>query len=231
MSITSLLTENVADFIHAVTLGFIALFPVVNPIGTAFVINPFFEGVSQKERTGYVRRIAFMVFYFSTAIIFTGHWILELFGISVDVVRVAGGIVIFMLGWNMLSGKDDPSSKVDTGNDDNSPPARKHNVASMLLYPITFPMTAGAGAISVLLTLSSHSANKGTGGYILNMGATLLSVALICIVTFFIYANTNKIIERLGSKNKVVAEKIFAFLIMCVAIDIASTGLIQLFNL
>ncbi len=227
MDISSFLGDNISNFIHTVFLSFIALFPVINPIGTAFVINPFFEGVDRKERVQYVRRITFMVFYLCIIIIFSGHWILQLFGISVPVVRLAGGIVIFMIGWRMLS-SNNSEEEVDSNNAQSKP---QDHISTLLLYPITFPMTAGAGAISVLLTLSSHSTDKGIGDYLLNTAAIVVALILICILIFVLFSNTNKIIERLGEQNKVVVNKIFAFLIMCVAIEIASTGIIELFKL
>ncbi len=225
MTHTAISVVDLSSFIHLVLMGFIALFPVFNPIGTAFVINPFFEGVDQKQRTRYVRRITLMTFYFGLIIIFLGHLILELFGISVAVVRVSGGLVIFMLGWNMLSGKGSNEDESEHAATDSS-----KGVESKLLYPITFPMTAGAGVISVLLTLSSHTATKHVSDYLLNVSAIILSLVMICVLIFFMYANTNRIIETLGEKNKVVVNKIFAFLIMCVGAEIVSAGLTELFK-
>ncbi len=220
----STILENISLFVRAVAISFIALFPVINPLGNAFIVNPFFEGVSQKERKAHVRKIALYTFYFCTIIVLTGHWILQLFGITVPVVRLAGGMVIFMIGWNILSGKSDHDS-----NEKSVTPNADSRVSAMLLYPITFPITAGAGTIAVLLTLASHSTEHGIGGFIFNTAAVIVALILMSILIYFLYYNSSKITERLGDKNKVIVNKIFAFLIMCVAIEIATTGIKELF--
>ncbi len=240
--------DSVTGFVHLVFLGVIALFPVYNPIGTAFVINPLFDGESKENRAKYVMQVAFLVFYFSVVIAFSGHWILKLFGISVPIVRIMGGLVIMNIGWRMLNGKDehvdgtehieDESGEADNqvhkANEETKHATEKkaHNtqesVASKLLYPITFPMTAGPGVISVLLTLSSHSSEKGFTNYVYNMSAVILSILIMCVVIYFIYKNTNWITEKLGEKNKQIINKIMSFIILCVGAEISVTGLMSI---
>ncbi len=226
--------HSVIDFIHLVFLGVIALFPVYNPIGTAFVINPLFDGESKEDRAKYVLQVAFLVFYFSVVIAFSGHWILKLFGISVPIVRTMGGLVIMNIGWKMLNGKDEHVDEADhiednaEHKDDKKGHFSQESVASKLLYPITFPMTAGPGVISVLLTLSSHSSDKGFTNYVYNMSAVILSIVIMCVVIYFIYKNTNWITEKLGEKNKQIINKIMSFIILCVGAEILVTGLVSI---
>ncbi len=226
--------HSITGFIHLVFLGVIALFPVYNPIGTAFVINPLFDGESKENRAKYVLQVAFLVFYFSVVIAFSGHWILKLFGISVPIVRTMGGLVIMNIGWKMLNGKDehvDEADHIEANKDlidDKKAHTGQESVASKLLYPITFPMTAGPGVISVLLTLSSHSSDKGFTNYVYNMSAVILSIVIMCVVIYFIYKNTNWITEKLGEKNKQIINKIMSFIILCVGAEILVTGLVSI---
>lgn len=233
--------DSVTNFINLVFLGVIALFPVYNPIGTAFVINPLFDGESKEDRAKYVLKVAFLVFYFSIVIALSGHWILKLFGISVPIVRIMGGLVIMSIGWKMLNGKDehvDGTEPIEDekGRADNeiqhSDQKKVHNpkesVVSKLLYPITFPMTAGPGVISVLLTLSSHSSDKGFTNYVYNMSAVMLSIVIMCVVIYYIYKNTSWITEKLGEQNKQIINKIMSFIILCVGAEISVTGLISI---
>ncbi len=226
--------HSITGFIHLVFLGVIALFPVYNPIGTAFVINPLFDGESKENREKYVLQVAFLVFYFSVVIAFSGHWILKLFGISVPIVRTMGGLVIMNIGWKMLNGKDehvDEADHIEANKDlidDKKAHTGQESVTSKLLYPITFPMTAGPGVISVLLTLSSHSSDKGFTNYVYNMSAVILSIVIMCVVIYFIYKNTNWITEKLGEKNKQIINKIMSFIILCVGAEILVTGLVSI---
>lgn len=215
--------NEITTFIHNVFIGLIALFPVINPIGTSFVVNPYFSDLSMKERKKMVLKVALYTFYISIVTLFTGQWILQLFGLSIPVVRIAGGIVICKIGWNFLSGKSDKDTQSNSDG--------KTNVADKLFYPITFPMTAGAGTISVLFTLSAHSHGAGIKEYILNTSAIVVSIILMCVLVYVMYLSSNTLIQRVGKKNEAVINSIVAFLIFCVGLQIASGGILELFHL
>src|SRR5574337_723457 len=91
------------SYIHFVFIGFIALFPVVNPLGSAFIVSPYFSGLSKKERTNAIKKIVFYVLVMCLFVLLSGHWILELFGISVPIIQLAGGILICKIGWDFLA--------------------------------------------------------------------------------------------------------------------------------
>src|SRR5476651_1917208 len=97
------MSQQFNTFIHLVFIGFVALFPVVNPIGSAFIISPYFLDVSRKERIKFVKKITLYSFMICAVTVFVGHWILELFGLSIPVIQIAGGIMICKIGWDFLS--------------------------------------------------------------------------------------------------------------------------------
>lgn len=75
------------SFIHLLFIGIISLFPVVNPIGSAFMVQPFLGNLSLTEKRNAVKKISIYAFCICSVSLFAGHWILELFGISVPVVQ------------------------------------------------------------------------------------------------------------------------------------------------
>lgn len=77
------MSATIHSFIHLLFIGIIALFPVVNPIGSAFIVNPYFERLSAADRKAAVRKITLYAFCVCTVALFAGHYILELFGISI----------------------------------------------------------------------------------------------------------------------------------------------------
>jgi multiple antibiotic resistance protein len=215
---------DLSSFIHYVFIGFVALFPVVNPLGTAFIVSPYFSDLTSKERSRAVKKITLYVFILSFVVLVTGHWILELFGISIPIIQLAGGIMICKIGWDFLSPAK-TNEKKDSSSDDAS---EKASIDNQLFYPITFPMTAGAGTISVLFTLSAHDSDKNISSYLINTGAILVAVIGMCILVFFCYVNANKLINYLGSHREKVINSIMAFLIFCVGLQIAVQGIQQL---
>jgi multiple antibiotic resistance protein len=212
-------------FVHLLFIGIIALFPVVNPIGSAFIVSPFFGHLDQNEKRSAVRKITFYAFCLCTVALFTGHYILKVFGLSIPVVQLAGGIMICKIGWESLTS--------DKKSDDDSPMAGKdlkvhEGIEDKLFYPITFPITTGAGTISVLFTLSAQSEGKDFSNYLENTIAIMLAIIFICMLIYIFYLNTKRIINYLGSSGEVIVNRISACLIFCVGLQIAVSGIMSL---
>jgi multiple antibiotic resistance protein len=221
------MTSNFYSFLHFAFIGFVALFPVVNPLGSAFIVSPYFSELSNKKRVMAVKRIAFYAFCICLVTLLTGHWILELFGLSIPIVQLAGGIMICKIGWDFLTPKkQDNMVKPSEPNNLNL----EATIDNKLFYPITFPITTGAGTISVLFTLSAQGTNKNINQYLLNTSAIMLAVIGICILIFICYVNANKLINYMGSQSEKIVNSIMAFLIFCVGLQIAVEGIIQIYS-
>jgi multiple antibiotic resistance protein len=212
------------SFIHLLFIGIIALFPVVNPIGSAFIISPYFAHLNQIEKRKAVSKITLYAFCVCTVSLFAGHWILELFGISIPIIQLAGGIMICKMGWEFLS-SDKKDENATAGTDEKPKQSEYNDLEKKLFYPITFPVTTGAGTISVLFTLSAHSATVGMKNYYINTGAILLSIIIMCTLIYIFYLNTKTIINYLGSNGEMIFNRVIAFLIFCVGLQIAITGI------
>jgi multiple antibiotic resistance protein len=217
------MSADLHSFIHLLFIGAIALFPVVNPFGSAFMVTPYFIDLTGDQKRQAVRKITFYAFSICTVALFTGHWILELFGLSVPVIQLAGGIMICKMGWGFLS-----SDKEIHLADANSDLSKENSFASLqkkLFYPITFPITTGAGTVSVLFTLSAHSAGHDIKGYLIGLAAILLAIIFMCLLIYICYLNAKTIIAHLGDKGEMIINRISAFLIFCVGLQIAVTGI------
>ena len=134
--------------------------------------------------------------------------------------------MICKIGWGFLSSdtNDKPDEKTSTQIDLDRIPL----IQNKIFYPITFPITTGAGTISVLFTLSASSANQDMSLYLVNVGALLVSVIGICVLIFIFYLNTNRLISYIGSHNEKIINSIMAFLIFCVGLQIAIGGIFHL---
>ncbi len=216
-------------FIHLVFIGFVALFPVVNPIGSAFIVSPYFADISRKERLKFVKRITFYSFIICAITVLVGHWILELFGLSIPVIQLAGGIMICKIGWEFLSADDKKMPEKSAA----EKAEKEHDTSAetKLFYPITFPITTGAGTIAVLFTLSAQGANTDRSVYLVNICALLVSIIGICILIFIFYLNTNRLISFIGERSEQIINRFMAFLIFCVGLQIVAGGITNLIKL
>lgn len=221
--------EFYESFIHLVFIGIIALFPVVNPIGSAFMVSPYFENLTRGEKKKAVGQITFYAFLICTVSLFAGQWILRLFGISIPVVQLAGGIMICKMGWEFLSSDEKKTSAEDLDGEPNV--SAFSHIANKLFYPITFPATTGAGTISVLFTLSAQGDALGSARYYMTTGAILVSIFVMCLMIYFFYLNTKTIIHYLGENGENIVNRISAFLIFCVGLQIGISGLKTIFKI
>lgn len=217
-------------FIHLLFIGFISLFPVVNPLGSAFIISPYLAHLDKKEKQTAVGKIAVYSFFICTISLFAGRYIMELFGISIPIVQLAGGIMICKMGWEFLSSDEDNTDVEQSAEIVQVPHSGYKFVEKKLFYPITFPITTGAGTISVLITLSAHSAADSKEEYIVNIAAVMVAILAICILVYLFFLNTKKIMEYLGPKGEIILGRITAFLIFCVGLQIAVSGITTLIH-
>jgi multiple antibiotic resistance protein len=208
-------------FLHLIFVGFLALFPAVNPVGSAFIVDPLLSGLNLQERKAAAKKVAFYCILICTTTILIGSWILKLFGISIPIVQVAGGIMICRMGWQLLTSDD--SIK---GNQETAQPVRKAgDMDNLLFYPIAFPMTTGAGTISVLLTLSAHEEDNDLAVHFINLGGLFIAILLVCALVYICYANTPRLIKRLGPRGEQIVNRLSAFLVFCIGMQIASAGI------
>jgi multiple antibiotic resistance protein len=139
-------------------LGFSALLPLINPLGSSFVFLGLVDNAPIEIYRALARRIAINTAIFFAVIELVGSSLLTFFGISLPIMQVSGGIVIAMIAWSLLNQSD---SKPNTEKTDAAVPAVTEaqiaNLKNKAFYPFTFPITAGPGCIVVMLTLSIHA--------------------------------------------------------------------------
>lgn len=213
------------SFFHLLFISTVALFPMVNPIGSALMVSPYFSGLNNADKKAAVRKIAFYVFMLCTFFLLAGHFLLSLFGITIPVIQVAGGIMICKTGWESLS--SDNNTQHSESNDLTN--VSKSELANKLFYPITFPITTGAGTISVLFTLGAHSVDANISTYIINTSAILAAIIVMCVLVIIFFNNTKLILNYFSSQTENIINRLMAFLIFCVGLQIASTGLKSIF--
>jgi multiple antibiotic resistance protein len=208
-------------FFQLVFTGFISLFPAVNPVGSAFIVDPLLSGLTFSERRAASKRVAFYCFLICTVSILIGTYIMELFGISIPIVQLAGGLMICRMGWQLLTTDDAIKGDKETAH----PDRKAGDIENILFYPISFPMTTGAGTISVLLTLSAHGEDNDLSKHVVKLVALFIAILLICLLIYICYTNTPRLIKRLGPRGEQIVNRLSAFLVFCIGMQIASAGI------
>src|ERR1700748_3802288 len=208
-------------FLHSIFIAFLSLFPVVNPIGSAFVIDPLVGGLSFPERKRMAKKVSLYCFTICTVCALTGSWVLNLFGLSIPIVQLAGGLMICQMGFKLLTTDNQVKGDKETAR----PDRKAGDIDNILFYPIAFPMTTGAGSLSVILTLSAHENEDTILTHFLNLGALIIAIVGICILIYICYANTARLIQKLGPRGEQIVNRLSAFLLFCIGIQIAYSGI------
>lgn len=218
----------ISELIYTFTAGFIALFPVMNPIGSGFIVNGFLEGLDDAEKKAAIKKITRNAFLIAIGALVVGHLILLLFNLAIPVIQVGGGIIICRtaLGW---------LSDASTSTENKEKTISKINLADIekrLFYPISFPLVLGPGSISVIFTLMANAVIEGNW---LKTGANYLVIVLVilamCIVLYTFLSQGSRILKKMGASGSLVINKMFAFITFCIGIQIIVKGISQIFHL
>ena len=211
------------EIASAFLLVFAGLFPVVNPLGAAPLFLSLTVDCTPQQRARLARLVAFNSFWLLVGSTLFGSLILEFFGISIPVVRVAGGLLVTAMGWKLLSegagsGHEPLCDEADA------------RAANDSFYPLTLPLTVGPGAISVALTIGSHHPSDPFGAHAMMLvAAALLGLLAIALAIYGSYRFAVPLVRYLGEAGVNVLVRLSAFILVCIGIQIGWSGLSALF--
>jgi MarC family membrane protein len=196
---------------------FAALFSVLNPIGTV----PIFVGLTMdddaKERSRISLWTAINVFIILIISFFLGEYVLTFFGISIEALRIAGGIVIATSGFSLLTGnfnkKRGVNKKVESD-------AQKRN--DIALTPLAIPMLAGPGSISLLIAFyhENHS--------IPDIIFSILAIFAVAVAIFIVLKSAHYLAKILGASGIVAISRIVGFIVIAIGVQYIISSIITI---
>jgi multiple antibiotic resistance protein len=207
-------------------LGFSALLPLVNPLGSAFVFLGLVGLAPIETYRSLARKIAINTVIFLIVIALIGSSLLSFFGISLPIMQVSGGIVIAMIGWQLLNQQDTKPSAEKTASA--QPAVTEPEIAALkskAFYPFTFPITAGPGTLVVMLTLSIHAKQPVITQTLLAYAGLFVAILLLSASVYLCYAYAPKIVRSISPATAHGILRVVAFILFCIGIQIAWNGL------
>jgi len=196
---------------------FAALFSVLNPIGTVPIFVGLTQDDSKKERSRISLWTAINVCIILLISYFIGQYVLTFFGISLDALRIAGGMIIVGSGFSLLTGKFKKQRGIDKSVE--SDVSTRNEIA---LTPLAMPMLAGPGSISLLITFyqEHHEYQE-----IVIAVAAILTVAL---VIFLILRSAHYLARMLGAAGIVAISRIVGFIVIAIGIQYIVSAVINI---
>lgn len=209
---------------HTITtflLAFSALFSIVNPFGGALIYSQVTANRSASERVQLAWRVALYSAITMLVALWAGATVLSFFGISIAALRIAGGAVVVASAWELLSA---PESQAGRKQEQAAPASGSAD--DVAFFPLTMPFTTGPGTMAVAIALSSSGPAFGPAWISFAIGVSGAAIAIALIVGLS-YSSADRLVALLGHSGARVVSRLAAFILMCVGVQIALTGVLE----
>lgn len=207
-------------FQHSLT-SFMTIFPILNPIGVAFIVNSYLASLEDQERNYCIKRLVYNSLLLCIVSLVFGQVILMVFHLSIPIVQVGGGILICRTALNLLNDKN-TAQKSDTTL------GLEPSIRTQLFYPLTFPIIVDAGTISVIFALAASSYSKQVVSTVENFAAILVGIVLCCALFYIFTYSAFNITKKIGKSGANVINKMCAFFTFCVGLNVIYDGILSL---
>lgn len=185
--------------------AFMAFFAIMNPISNLPAYMALVADDSQKISRKIAFRSLLIAFVIVTVFIFSGDFIFKVFGITIVSFRIAGGILVAVIGYHMINGNHSPSYKGMEQQAVNSDPM------SIAISPLAMPLFAGPGTITTALSLAN--------GSLQNQLITVVAFALLCVITYLLLRSAKQIAGFLGENLMKIITKMMGLLLFSIGIQ------------
>ena len=205
-------------------LGFSALVPLINPPGSALELLSIVGLANLEPYKTLARKISVNMLIFLAVAGFAGPYVLEFFGISIEILQLMGGCVLVAMGWSMLNKQEDKRDSKEPGIRQAAEFCAANYWESRAFYPLTFPITVGPGSLAVMLTLSGTAKELALSDRLFAFGGLLLSLVLMSVLIYLFYAYAPRAANWIPEGAAQGIMRIVAFLLLCIGGQIAWHG-------
>ena len=214
--------NEVAGFFSSVLVTLITLLPIVNPLSTAILLLGISENLSKKDLNHQIVLACLYMTAILVVFLLAGHFIMIFFGISIPGIRIAGGMVIGVLGFRMLF-----PDKENTAVADKKEAFKKSNIS---FSPLAMPSLAGPGAIATIITISSSI--DGRHGYdkAFAFAGAILAIIITAIIAWLVLRSAGFVSRILGVNGIDSLSRIMGFLLICIGVQFAILGVQDLIS-
>lgn len=196
--------SDVTTQLVSVFLGF---FAIMNPIANTAAFASLAGDQSKAEQRKVAKKALLITFFVIVCFSVLGKAIFHLFGITIDALRITGGILLFVVGYHMLNGHGSKLHSVK--NEDDS---------DVAVSPLAVPLLAGPGTIA---TAMNYSASGGVMGIVI----TLSVCAVLCVFTFFCFMFSSTILSVIGKSGLSIVTRLMGLILAVIGTQMVISGI------
>jgi multiple antibiotic resistance protein len=194
---------------------------IINPLGATLIYVSLTGQLDKAARDQVIKdacRIALVILLVAAL---CGTWILQIFGISLEAFRIAGGILLFGIGMEMVYAKISRTKMTATEK------YESRDMDDVAVMPLAIPMIAGPGAITTTIVLM----NEATGMTPLASFVIFVSIIIAIVITYFMMRNSEYIMSKIGQRQYRAINRLLGMLLIAIAVQFVITGVKTAFPL
>ncbi len=205
------LINDPSNLLTVFLLYFTSFFTIINPIGSIPVFMTLTYNLTEEEKSRTSKKANLTAFLTLILFAFTGHFLFKFFGISVDSLRIVGGVIFFIMGYDMLQAK---IGRVKLKDDEIT-----NYVNNIAITPLAIPLICGPGAITNAIVLMEDTKN------IESKLILIIAILLVLILNFILQKNSTLITKIIGDTGINVLMRLMGLIMMVIAVDFFFAGL------
>jgi multiple antibiotic resistance protein len=188
---------------------------IVNPLGATLIYVSLTTNMDRSARNAVARDACRFAFLILLIVALIGTWILQLFGITLEAFRIAGGILLFGIGMEMVYAKTSRTKLTVTEK------YESRDTEDISIMPLAIPMIAGPGAITTTIVLM----NEATTMTPIAIGIVLVSIAISIVLTYYMMRNSDYILTRIGQREYRAVNRLMGMLLIAIAVQFVINGI------
>jgi len=195
----------------------LAILPIVNPLGAVPLVMSVAAHLPEAERQRQVRRACIYTFVLMTAFLVAGSLIMNFFGISMPGMRIAGGMIVAVLGFGMLF----PDAHTEAAE-----AARRGEIKYDIAFtPLAMPGLSGPGTFAVVMSLSSQATAKQGWDRVVDFLGVATGILVVALTSWFVLRGAERFHRLLGATGMVALTRLMGFLMICIGVQFIINGL------
>ena len=199
---------------------FVSLFAMIEPLGTMPMFISMTSSMPPAKQRATAKKAVLVAYITLLTFAFTGQLIFRFFGISVESLKVVGGILFFLIGYEMLQAKhSQTTTSPDEGKRGPEEPSVPDQDADISLTPLGIPLIAGPGAIANVIVLWNEAVT------IPRRFMVLLAISVVLALTLAIFLGARRVSKFLGDAGNKVLLRLMGLITMVIAVEFFFSGL------
>jgi multiple antibiotic resistance protein len=203
-------------YVRFSVLALSSIFFLVDPFAALPTFLAVTAGQDDKKRRRTARKASLTAFVVLTAFAVAGTYIFRMFGITLPAFEIAGGVILLLIGLDMLEAKRSPTQE---SSGETAEAASKDDVG---IVPMGIPMLAGPGAITSVMVLVGQAQNRW------QMGAIVGSIAVTAVICFVVLGSAARVARMLGETGIRILVRIMGLLLVALAVQYFVNGMVDL---